>query len=56
MELEVGKIVNLLEVVRKRKLKWCGYVVKQGVGSLPKTILEDMVDGKRSRGRPEKAK
>ena len=29
IELEVGKIVNLLEVVRKRELQWFGHVVRQ---------------------------
>ena len=29
IELEVGKIVDLLEVVRKRKLQWVGHVVRQ---------------------------
>ena len=55
IELEVGKVVNLLEVVRKRKLQWFGHVVRQGADSLAKTILEGMVDGKRNRGRPEKS-
>ena len=55
IELEVGKIVNLLEVVRKMKLQWFGHVVRQRGDSLVKTILEGMIDGKRSRGRPEKS-
>ena len=55
IELEVGKVVNLLEVVRKRKLQWFGHVVRQGADSLAKTILEGMVDSKRNRGRPEKS-
>ena len=55
IELEVGKIVNLLEVIRKRKLQWFGHMVRQSGDSLGKTILEGMVDGKRSRGRPEKS-
>ena len=54
IELKVRKMVNLLEVVRKRKLQWFGHVVRQNGDSLAKTILEGMVDGKRSRGRPEK--
>ena len=49
IELEVGKIVNLLEVVRKRNLQWFGHVVRQGADSLAKTILEGMVDCNRSR-------
>ena len=55
IELEVGKIVNLLEVVRKMKLQWFGHVVRQSGDSLAKTIFEGMVDGKKSRGRPEKS-
>ena len=41
-------------MVRKRKVQWFGNVVRQGADSLAKIILEGMVDGKRSRGRPEK--
>ena len=51
IELEVGKVVNLVEVVRKRKLQWFGHVARQGADSLAKIILE----GKRNRGRPEKS-
>ena len=54
IELEVGKIVSLLEVVRKRKLQSFGDVVGQSGDSLRKTTLEGMGDVKRSRGRPEK--
>ena len=53
IELEVGKIVNLLEVVRKRKLQLFGNVVRQGGDSVVK--YERMVGGKRDRGRPEKS-
>ena len=53
IELEVGKTVNLIEVVRKRMLKWYGHVVRKSGNSLVKSILEGMVDGKRSRVRPE---
>ena len=42
-------------MVRKRKLPLFGLVVRQGADSLVKTILEGMVDGKRSRDRPEKS-
>ena len=38
-------------MVRKRKLQWFDNVVRQGADSLAKTILEGMVDGKRSRRR-----
>ena len=55
IDLEVGKIVNLLEVVRKRNLQWFGRVVRQGADSLAKTISYGMADGKRSRGRPKKS-
>ena len=55
IELEVGKIVNLIEVVRKRMLQWFGYVVRQGAYSLAKTLLEGMADGKGSKGGPEKS-
>ena len=55
IELAVEKILNLLEVVRKRrKLPWFGYVVRQGSDSLEKTILQGMVDGKSNKSRPEK--
>ena len=47
--LEAGKIVRLLEEVRKRKIQWCGHVIRQSGDSLSKIILEGMVDGKGSR-------
>ena len=55
MELKVGRIINLLDVVGKRMLQWFGHVVKQSVDSLARAILEGMVDCKCSRGRPEKS-
>ena len=42
-------------MVRKRKLQWFDHVVRQGADSLEKTIQEGMIDGKRSRIRPEKS-
>ena len=51
IELEAGKIVNLLELVRKRKIQWFGLVVRLSGDSLGKIILQGMVDGKRNRGR-----
>ena len=35
--------------------KWFGHVVRQSGDSLAKTIIEGIVDGKRSRGRSEKS-
>ena len=55
IELEVGKIVSLLEMVRKRKLQWFFHVVRQSGDSFAKITMEGMVDGIRSRGRLEKS-
>ena len=52
----MGKIVHLLEAVRRRKIQWFGHVVRLGADSLEKTILKGMVDGIRSRSRPEKSR
>ena len=50
IELEVGRIVNLLEVVRKRELQWFGHAARQSGDSFAKTLLEGIFNGKRSRG------
>ena len=47
-----GPFVELLRVVKKRKLKWFGHVTR-GTG-LSKTILQGTVPGKRGRGRPRR--
>ena len=48
-----GPFVELLRVVKKRKLKWFGHVTR-GTG-LSKTIMQGTVPGKRGRGRPRRA-
>ena len=41
IELDVGKVINLLDVLRKRILQWFGFVLRQGADSLVKIIFEE---------------
>ena len=48
-----GTSERLLGTVRKKKLQWFEYLVRQD-NSLAKMVMERMVEGKRRRGRREK--
>ena len=49
IQTAIGEYDELLTLVKKRKLRWFGYV-----SGLAKTILQGTVNGKRKRGRQKK--
>ena len=48
----IGEYVDLLSIVKKRKLRWYGHVTRSN--GLAKTILQGTVQGTRKRGRQRK--
>ena len=42
----------LLQIIRRRKLKWFGHTSRHN--SITKTILKEIVEGSRKRGRPKR--
>ena len=48
----IGLYEDLLTAVKRRKLKWCGHVIRSS--GLAKTILQGTVQGGRRRGRQRK--
>ena len=52
IENAIGPHVDLLTIVRQRKLKWYGHVTR--TSGLSKTILQGTVQGKRRQGRQRK--
>ena len=48
----IGPYVDLLTIIRTRKLRWYGHVTR--ICGLAKTILQGIVEGGRRRGRPRK--
>ncbi|GFO16954.1 endonuclease-reverse transcriptase [Plakobranchus ocellatus] len=52
IENAIGLRVDLLTIVRQRKLKWYGYTTRSS--GLAKTIMQGTVNGGRRRGRQKK--
>ena len=52
IQAAIGEYDELLTLVKKRKLRWSGYVSRSS--GLAKTILQGTVKGKRKRGRQKK--
>ncbi|GFN97081.1 endonuclease-reverse transcriptase [Plakobranchus ocellatus] len=52
IENAIGPHVDLLTIVRQRKLKWYGHTTRSS--GLAKTIMQDTVNGVRRRGRQRK--
>ena len=48
----IGTFELLLQTIRRRKLKWFGHTSRHN--SITKTILQGMVEGSRTRGRPKR--
>jgi len=48
----VGKYEHLLTIVKRRKMKYFGHVIRHD--NLQKTIVQGTVEGNRKRGRPRK--
>ena len=53
IDAATGTSGRLMGTVKKRKLQWFGHKATQE-NSLAKMIMEEMVEGKTRRGRPEK--
>ncbi len=53
MEMKLdGRMQSLLNVVKKRKIKWFGHVARSK--GMKNTIMFGMVEGCRQRGRPKR--
>ena len=48
----IGTFEPILQTIRQRKLKWFGQTSRHN--SIYKTILQEMVEGSRKRGRPKR--
>ena len=48
-----GPVERFLDVVKRKKLTWFGHAMR-AKGTLANTILQGIVDGTRSRGRPRR--
>ena len=48
----IGTHEDLLTIVKRRKLQWCGHVSRSS--GLAKTILQGTVNGRRTQGRQRK--
>jgi hypothetical protein len=45
---------SLIDGIERRKLRWCGHLVRMAEERKPRQILEARIEGKRGRGRPRK--
>ena len=52
IQQEIGPHEDLLTIVKRRKLRWCGHVSRSS--GLARTILQDTVKGRRRQGRQKK--
>ena len=50
---KVGNTMTVLNMVKERKLKWFGHLARWN-GSLANTIMTEMEEGTRARGRPKR--
>jgi hypothetical protein len=53
-EMQILKQESLIGGIERRKLKWCGHLVRMAEDRKPRQILEARMEGKRRRGRPRK--